>query len=171
VIQAPHWAFGNGAAPGRIAQLKAAPAADWESTRLKLHAIYRAATGEERLAIAAELGIAGSTLRNIISSSAPGKAVSNRVAQWLVGREGGVRESSAPNSDTGIPISPTPNGADSSHAHYLSADQRERLSFLIASDPTAVRQSGVRISLARHAADGGEIEPATAARLVNFLSA
>jgi hypothetical protein len=58
-------------------------AIDWERLKPRLHAIVASSGPAERAAIAAELGISPSTLRNCISTTRPGAAVAARIEQWL----------------------------------------------------------------------------------------
>jgi hypothetical protein len=100
--------------------------------------------------------------------AAPGKAVAARAAQWLAARQAGAISTDVATA----PAEPeTVNGADSAAACHLTSQMCDQLNFLIQTDPRAVRQSGVRLETARHAALGGAVEPPIAERLVKFLEA
>jgi hypothetical protein len=147
---------------------KAVPTSDWENLRSRLHAIIAHCDPTERRAIAAELGVAPTTLRNLCSTTPPGKAVAARAAQWLAARQAGAISTDVATT----PAEPeTVNGADSAAACHLTSQMCDQLNFLIQTDPRAVRQSGVRLETARHAALGGAVEPPIAERLVKFLEA
>jgi hypothetical protein len=165
----------NGAAPD-----------DWEPLRQTLHAIYRDCNVAQRSAIAGELEIAPSSLRNFVSASGtPGAAVIARVGQWLAARdrkicgpettetdaasfaEEGRQLASFPMPSRERHIRPLPNGANG--AAERSRDEatafRDRLRFLIESDPQAITRAGIGLRIAQQAADGASIRPEALARL------
>jgi hypothetical protein len=141
-------------------------ATDWETLRPRLHAIVAGSDPAERAQIAAQLGVSPTTLRNLTSTTPPGKAVAARAAQWLAARQAGAVST----DEETAPAEPeTVNGADSAAACHLTSQMCDQFNFLIQTDPSAVRQSGVRLETARHAALGGAVEPPIAERLIKFL--
>jgi hypothetical protein len=147
------------------------PAGDWEPVRARLHAAVASSDPAVREEIARRLMISPSTLRGICSTTIPGRDVRARAAEFIarVGQNGGAAETTKPPSLDGDEFSEA-KGADGETTHLTSA-MCDQLSFLIQSDLRAVRQSGVRLELCRHAALGGAVEPAIAERLIKFLKA
>jgi hypothetical protein len=165
------------AAPPRPAQklngASSAAVSDWEDLRQRLHTLVRSSDASARAAIADALGLAPSTLKNIISSAVPGAQIRGRVAAWLAEQSApatpqkGLRHVtiSAPQDE---PEPAAPNGA----AHRLSASQRERLDFLLQHLPPGEirRDAGLTLDVVRQAASGAEFTPEIISRLVEFLS-
>jgi hypothetical protein len=154
----------------------------WEDTRRRLHALYRTASREERVAIAGELGLAPATLRNAVSTGTPGPAIQTRIAEWLAARqepkENGSATASSSDDDNllydatnspgaGRSGSEAPNG----DAQRLSPGQRDRLAFILERAPDAIRRgaAGVSFDAAQLAAEGVALEPHVLNRLVAFL--
>jgi hypothetical protein len=136
-----------------------------------LHAIVATAEPTERAQIASEIGVSPSTLRNIVSTTPPGKAVAARAAQWLAAREAPAKNRTAAKishpprlPEEAEPAAP--NGADTGQ---LTEAQRERLHFLLEADPAGLHKAGVRVELARAAIAGAEIAQPMHGRLLQFL--
>jgi hypothetical protein len=146
---------------------------DWEPLRQRLHATYRDCNAAQRGAIAGELQISPSSLRNYISTVTPGAGVIARVGQWLEGR-GREPEADAEKVHHGelpVPtrerhIRPPSNGANGAAE---AAQWRDKLRFLIETDPGAINAAGVGLRVAKDAAEGASVKPEAFARLTRLV--